>query len=234
MSASWDYGLPLLLALALHALVGILLTRGWNPPAAEPRVLTPRVVQARLMVLEKAKAVRSAPPPAAAPAPRPEPEPRPRREPAPAAKPERTAPPRADREAQRAKEEAARRERLAKLAERAFEQALADEAFVLEESAGADAAITFLEGIYLKVVENWSRPPSARKGMEAELVVELIPTGEVVSVTLLKSSGSARFDESAERAVRKARRFDVPQDLGLFEARFRSFTLLFRPEDLLR
>ena len=233
MSASWDYGLPLLLALALHALVGILLTRGWNPPAAEPRVLKPRVVQARLMVLEKAKAVRSAPAPAAAPAPRPEPARSPRREPPPTPKPERTTP-REDREAQRAKEEAARRERLAKLAERAFEQALADEALVLEESAGADAAITFLEGIYLKVVENWSRPPSARKGMEAELVVELIPTGEVVSVTLLKSSGSARFDESAERAVRKARRFDVPQDLGLFEARFRSFTLLFRPEDLLR
>ena len=234
MTAARDYGLPLLLALALHALLGAMLVQGWNPSAAEPRVLQPRIVKAELMVLEATppKARRTTPPPqpAAPVARRPEPAPRP----APVPRPDREAAQQAERDAQRAKEEAERRERLARLAERAFEQALADEAAALQDNASADAAMSYLHGIYAKVVENWSRPPSARNDMQAELVVELIPTGEVVSVTLLTSSGSPRFDESAERAVRKARRFDVPQDMSLFEARFRRFTLLFKPEDLLR
>ena len=70
--------------------------------------------------------------------------------------------------------------------------------------------------------------------MEAKLQVELVPTGDVVAVTLLESSGSGAFDRAAEAAVRKARRFDVPMESAIFERYFRRFTLLFRPEDLLR
>jgi colicin import membrane protein len=70
--------------------------------------------------------------------------------------------------------------------------------------------------------------------MEALLLVELVPTGEVVNVTVLESSGDAAFDRSAEAAVRKARRFEVPKEPDMFEEHFRQFTLLFRPEDLLR
>ena len=70
--------------------------------------------------------------------------------------------------------------------------------------------------------------------MEARLIVELVPTGEVVAVTVVKSSGNEAFDRSAEQAVRKAARFDVPEDPALFEAHFRRFQMLFKPEDLLR
>ena len=70
--------------------------------------------------------------------------------------------------------------------------------------------------------------------MQARFVVELIPTGEVLSVALVDSSGNGSFDRSAEQAIRRARRFDVPEDNGLFEANFRRFYFLFRPEDLLR
>ena len=141
---------------------------------------------------------------------------------------------RQQREAERAREEAARQKRLEQLAESAFNDALAQEAMELAGSARTDAALSFVAGIYQAVVRNWSRPPSARNDMQAELLVELIPTGEVVSVTLVASSGNTAFDRSAEAAVRKARRFQVPDDIGLFEARFRQFTLLFKPEDLLR
>jgi len=135
------------------------------------------------------------------------------------------------------REEAARRQRLEQLADSAFLNALDEESDVLAEGASADAeaaAQSFRFGIYQKVVANWSRPPSARNGMEARLQVELVPTGDVVAVMLLESSGSAAFDQSAESAVRKARRFEVPKDSALFEKYFRRFTLLFRPEDLLR
>ena len=53
-------------------------------------------------------------------------------------------------------------------------------------------------------------------------------------MTLLESSGNPAFDRSAEQAVRKVDRFDVPKESRLFEKSFRRFTLLFKPEDLLR
>jgi colicin import membrane protein len=70
--------------------------------------------------------------------------------------------------------------------------------------------------------------------MSARLQVELIPTGEIISVFVSESSGNESFDRSAEQAVRKVRRFDVPADNGLFESHFRRFYLLFKPDDLLR
>ena len=69
--------------------------------------------------------------------------------------------------------------------------------------------------------------------MEAKLLVELIPTGEVLGVTVLEGSDNNSFNQSAEAAVRKARRFEVPQQPRIFEDYFRKFTLLFRPEDLI-
>ena len=231
MSAVRDYGVPVLLALGLHALIGAFLTRGWTPESSEPRVLKPRIVNAELIVLQPSKPKPTPPAPRAAPTPKPAPPPEP---PPPREREEVKPQPRAEPEAERRRQEAERRERLAQLADRAFEQSLAEEAASLASDAEANAALSYLDGIYRDVVGNWSRPPSARNDMQAELLVELIPTGEVVSVTLVTSSGSPVFDDSAERAVRKARRFAVPRDMSLFEARFRKFTLLFKPEDLLR
>ena len=226
------YGLPVLLALALHALIAAWLAGGWTPTPSESRLRAPRIVNAELLVLERRQ-----PKPPAAPAQR---APKSVVAPRPASKPaaQRQAPPpqdgRDDAQQARQREAERREERLARLAERAFEQALAEEAAQLANDAAGAAALAYLDGIYRDIVNNWSRPPSARNNMQAELLVELIPTGEVVSVSLLRSSGNELFDDSAERAVRKARRFAVPQDISLFEARFRKFTLLFKPEDLLR
>ena len=230
-----DYSGPFVLALLLHVGAALALVRGWTPESEDARVIRPEIVNATLIVLDppKPKATRrppavtptpaATPPPAEQLAPKPEP---PKVDPA-----ERE---RQQREAERAREEAARQKRLEQLAESAFNDALAKEAMELAGNAQTDAAISYVAGIYQAVVRNWSRPPSARNDMEAELLVELIPTGEVVSVTLVASSGNTAFDRSAEAAVRKARRFQVPDDIGLFEARFRQFTLLFKPEDLLR
>ncbi len=80
----------------------------------------------------------------------------------------------------------------------------------------------------------WSRPPSARNGMEALLSLQLVPSGDVVSVSLVRSSGSAAFDRSAINAVEKAGSFPELARLprAEFERSFRRFSLLFRPEDL--
>lgn len=68
--------------------------------------------------------------------------------------------------------------------------------------------------------------------MRAELLIGLVPTGEVVSVEVVASSGNSAFDRSALRAVRDAAPFEVPADPVLFEREFRNLRILFRPEDL--
>ena len=105
-----------------------------------------------------------------------------------------------------------------------------------ESADGEEMALaqTYFQGIRAKMVANWSRPASARNGMQVTLRVELVPSGEVVAVSLVDSSGDAAFDRSAESAVRRAGRFDVPDDSAIFERRFRRFNLQFKPEDLLR
>ncbi|MFT6365609.1 MAG: colicin import membrane protein [Halioglobus sp.] len=107
----------------------------------------------------------------------------------------------------------------------------------LEEEATATAgelAASFSSLIQRTVAGYWSRPPSARNGMEVLLALQLIPTGEVVSVTVIEGSGSAAFDRSAVNAVEKAGRFPELQNLPAreFEKSFRRFQMLFRPEDL--
>lgn len=231
-----DYSLPLLLAFGVHAAVALALAQGWKPPPVEPRVVAPNIVDAALLVLERPKprpAPRSTPPPA------PEPQVKPERPAAEVPKPKvdplaEQQRQEAEAERQRQREEEARQKRLDALADRSFDDLLEQEMMDLGQDAADTASLTYFQGIYSAIVANWSRPPSARNDMEARLRVELIPTGEVVSVTVISSSGNGAFDRSAEAAVRKARRFEVPSETRLFERHYRSFVLLFKPQDLLR
>lgn len=224
------YGGPLMLALLLHLAALAALHGGWLPSQERAvRAFKPQIVNSTLIVMQpKAKPKPPAPKPAAPPPPAPTPakaEPR----------PQAPAQPKEDPEAeQRRREEQERQRRLAELAQASFADALASEASELAQEEDEARAQSYRFGIYQRVVANWSRPPSARNGMEARLLVELIPTGEVVGVTIVESSGSGAFDRSAEAAVRKARTFEVPREPDLFERHFRRFSLLFRPEDLLR
>ena len=95
-----------------------------------------------------------------------------------------------------------------------------------------EKAMAYVAQIQREIIQNWSRPPSARNGMEALLRVYLVPTGEVVDVVVEDGSGNDAFDRSALLAVQKAERFQVPPDPRQFERNFREFTVLFRPEDL--
>ncbi len=111
-------------------------------------------------------------------------------------------------------------------------KALTREANARKAVTDDEKAMAYVAQIQREIVQNWSRPPSARNGMEALLRVLLIPTGEVVDVKVEDSSGNDAFDRSAVLAVTKARRFVVPTDSQRFERDFREFTVLFRPDDL--
>ena len=232
--AARDYAMPLLLALAVHAAALFALAGGMSPEQALRETIKPRMIQAKLLNLPEPPKPLARPKPAAVAAPPPQPvaKPVPRPRPKPAVQAE----PKPDEAAERAREQAEREraERLRALSERSMAAALNEEAAGLADSAIENAAMDYIHAIHRAIVEQWSRPPSARNDMEARLVVELVPSGDLLAVTLAESSGHGPFDRSAEAAVRKVGRFEVPNDRTLFEARFRKFTLLFKPEDLLR
>ena len=85
------------------------------------------------------------------------------------------------------------------------------------------------------VQDVWNRPSSARNGMRAALRISMLPTGEVVDVAVIESSGDAAFDRSAENAVYSAQPFSELEQMPIriFNANFRILSLIFEPEDLL-
>ena len=124
------------------------------------------------------------------------------------------------------------------------EQAL--ESLLDEEEAQADALeqqITNGQAVgsavnYIRdeIGVKWVRPANARNGMVVELIIYLVPTGEVVNVEVSYRDPSATdaFVSSVVKAIKKVRRFDKLSQLNsvLFDANFRQFTVKFKPEDL--
>ncbi|WP_428239884.1 cell envelope integrity protein TolA [Gynuella sp.] len=96
------------------------------------------------------------------------------------------------------------------------------------------AAATYYELIKAQIAANWSRPASARNGMVVAIELHLLPNGELQDVFILQSSGDPATDRSAEVAVRKVRKFQVPDDPKIFEKYFRVIQFGFKPEDLMR
>ncbi|GFO73981.1 colicin import membrane protein [Bathymodiolus platifrons methanotrophic gill symbiont] len=95
----------------------------------------------------------------------------------------------------------------------------------IAKKASADARAL----IKRKVTQNWNRPVSVSGKLRCKIRIGLIPSGDVMSVVVVESSGNQLFDESAERAVRKASPLPVPKDPNVFQG-FRSFNLEFAPD----
>ena len=112
--------------------------------------------------------------------------------------------------------------------------ALADDEKSMQAVTDSETVMAYADAIQAAIELHWSRPPSARSGMEVVLRLQLIPTGEVVSVSVLKSSGNDAFDASAINAVHKAGRFPEVADAPaqVFERHLRNIQLVFSPEDL--
>ena len=83
-----------------------------------------------------------------------------------------------------------------------------------------------------QVIINWKQPSSAKKGMSAEILITLVPTGEIVQVKLIKTSGNQAFDSSTLNAIQKVSKIDgLDMSRRLFDNNFRKFTLVFNPEN---
>jgi colicin import membrane protein len=139
---------------------------------------------------------------------------------------------RREQEQQRQQELAAQQER-----ERQEQAVRAQQDADARELAETEAEIVMAYSaiIHDLVQQNWSRPPSARNGMVAVLRIRMVPTGDVVEVEVVRSSGDFAFDRAAESAVMRVNRFTELQGMPsrLFDRNFRTFLLTFRPQDLL-
>jgi len=83
-----------------------------------------------------------------------------------------------------------------------------------------------------QVIINWKQPSSAKKGMSAEILITLVPTGEIVQVKLTKTSGNQAFDSTTLNAIQKVSKFEgLDMSRRLFDNNFRKFTLVFNPEN---
>jgi len=118
--------------------------------------------------------------------------------------------------------------------EQADLDAMSDE---LNQEAQAQAKAMAVRDHYAELIRNrvsqyWVRPLSARKGMQVELSLRLLPDGSVFRVKVVQSSGDSLFDRSCLQAVQKAKVLPVPEDLEIFNSSFKQFRIKFRPEDL--
>ena len=223
------FGIPTLVALLVHLLFVFALEGGWT--TASPTIAAqPKAVQASLVSLSEIKAK---------PKPKPKPkvvEPKSEPTPAPAPAPQVEAPPpQPVVEQSESAPEVSQAERLAELQRElmaGFEDFLdADEQEANEEVDEVQQVVGLMQA---RITQNWRRPPSARNGMEVLLIISLVPTGEVVGISVSSSSGSTAFDRSAIAAVERVTRFPEVTILSIsdFERYLRRFPLRFKPEDL--
>ena len=226
-------GLPAIVTVALHGLLVLMLLFRWNGPAqvvaAAPTV---QPIQASLVQAETLQ-----------PKPKPKPKLKPRTKPKSEAEP--VSPPEPPSVSEAKPEPAPAEEtspspvpildaeQLAMLTREELKTLIDTEAGVAgaEEPSLRDLVAATIRAA---VINRWTRPPSARNGMVSVLSIQLVPTGEVVGVSVLQSSGNSAFDRSAMNAVERAGRFPEVAELEdrVFEANFRRFQLIFKPEDL--
>ena len=78
---------------------------------------------------------------------------------------------------------------------------------------------------------NWILPENADGTMSSQFRIRLAPDGNVLEVTLTRSSGDPLLDRSAQTAIYKASPLPVPTDSETFNL-FRDISLTVRPEQV--
>ena len=195
-------------------------------PVPEPVVAKPEPVIPKPEIVEK-----KAPPPKPIPkvehkpVPKVEHKPVPKAAPKPAPKPE-PFKPRVDDTKKRMREELAREQAaLAIDRERQnMREQLARDAAAASNKSMAD----WVNKVRAKIRGNVTLPPDIRGNPEAVFDVVQLPTGEVISAKLRRSSGQAALDNAIERAILKSSPLPRPDRS---ESAPRAFELKYRPLD---
>ncbi len=98
-------------------------------------------------------------------------------------------------------------------------------------SGQARMVLDFQERIGGKIRDALVLPKSLKGDAEVIFQVSLLPNGEVVRVTLIKTSGQPLYDGAVERAIFKASPLPLPSDRQAAQLFRDGLTLKFRPSD---
>jgi len=231
--------LPLALTLLIHAVLVASLLIDWSGERTIIKRQTPKYIEAKLVILEKPKAS-------------PKPKPKTVVKPLAPIKPIIATRPKIQPKkpvpaipliSAKDQQQLAEQQRLQAQKERVLDSVAADLSEAIEDESEARQALSDAElanshiALITQTIErHWSRPASARNGMVVELRLGLVPTGEVIDVSVVKSSGNVAFDRSAVAAVKRAKQFAELQQLppNVFNEYFRRLRMKFKPEDLRR
>ncbi len=137
----------------------------------------------------------------------------------------------AERRAQQEKRLADARERQAREAEALKAQAERErqtQQKIAADAARAKADADYIRRIQAKVKGNVTLPPDIPGNPEAVFDIVQLPTGEIIDVQLVKSSGVRAYDEAVQRAILKSSPLPRPDSADMFR---RGITLKFRPLD---
>lgn len=201
------------------------------PKVEPPAVVKPEPVPPKPEIVEqKAEKLKPVPKPPAKVEPKVEPKPPPPKpvakvEPKPVPKPE-PLKPRVDDAQKRIREQLAREQ--ASIAVDQERQRLNKMLAAEASSANSRAQAAWIDKVRLKIKGNIVLPPDIKGNPETVFEVVQLPTGEVLSVKLRKSSGIAALDSAIERAVLKSS--PLPKPDGGFTPP-REFELRYKPLD---
>jgi colicin import membrane protein len=134
---------------------------------------------------------------------------------------------RAAREAEALKAQA-NRERQAREAEALKAQAARETREREQRQANDRASKDYIARITAKIKSNINEPGDIPGNPEAVFRVVQLPTGEIIEVTLVKSSGLRAYDDAVERAIRKSSPLPKPAQAELW---IRALELRVHPRD---
>lgn len=198
-----------------------------EPPKPEP-VIVPELPQPEPVIEKPDIAIKEPPKPKPKPVPvvKPRPEP-PKPKPRPVAKPEPPRPALREAEAKKRMQEELAREQASLALDRERQQ-IRDQ-LARESNAARDRAIAgWVDKVRAKIRSNIVMPPDIKGNPEAIFDVVQLPSGDVLSATLRKSSGHGAYDRAVENAIRKSSPLPRPERAELF---VRNLELRFRPQD---
>lgn len=230
--------ISLVLAIAMHLLLVAFLVYGIRWQTQAPQAVEVELVSAAPAVPPAPTSEPEPPKPDPPPKPEPRPEPPPPKPPVkpdiaikdpkekPPAKEVPKEAPRPDpfQEQLRRETEKLNRDKLAAALDKEVANAKAAQA----ASAQAKAVADWVGRIRGKIRGNIVLPPDIKGNPEAVFEVTQLPTGEVISVKLARSSGNPALDAAVERAILKSSPLPKPEQGDVFE---RLLRIPYRPKD---
>jgi TonB family protein len=116
------------------------------------------------------------------------------------------------------------------LIESSITNLLSEEAEV-EVSKEQQEIAMYAQRIISTIEDAWMKPRNIPENLVANLRLKIRPSGRIIGVDLIKSSGNIRFDNSALQAVRRVEKFNFFNSIPktLFEKEFQVISISFNP-----